>query len=212
MNNLPSSIPGPAYRIVTQRLVIRCYNPEDAPLLKASIDESVEHLLPWMPWASQEPEELQAKIDRLRMFRGKFDLGQDFVYGIFNRQETRLLGGTGLHTRLGPNALEIGYWIHKDFINQGLASEVSAALTRVAFEVNRVQRVEIHCVIENLRSAAVPRKLGFIHEATLRKRIPFNNQPLRDEMIWTLFASDYPTSPAAQASIEAYDAIGRRIL
>jgi RimJ/RimL family protein N-acetyltransferase len=211
-----NDIPGPAYRIHTQRLVLRCWNPIDAPLLKAAIDESVEHLLPWMPWAADEPTELQIKIDRMRYWRGKFDLSQDFVYGVFNRDETRVLGGSGLHTRLGVTAREIGYWIHKDFINQGLATELSAALTRVAFEIDQVQRVEIHCDPANLRSAAVPRKLGYIHEATLGKRIPASTNPeaeeLRDVMIWTMFAENYPASPAASAQIEAFDAAGRQIL
>ncbi len=209
---MPPRYPGPAYRVITQRLVVRCYNPEDAILLKTAIDESVDHLRPWMPWAANEPEELQAKIERLRQFRGKFDLGQDFIYGIFNHDESRLLGGSGLHTRLGMDAREIGYWIHKDYINQGLATELSAALTRVAFEIDGVQRVEIHCVPENVRSASVPRKLGFTHEATLRQRVPFNAERRNDSMIWTLFAEDYPASLAASAQIEAYDAAGRRIL
>jgi RimJ/RimL family protein N-acetyltransferase len=203
---------GPAYRIVTRRLVVRCYNPQDAALLKTAIDESLEHLRPWMPWAATEPQDLQAKIGLLRQFRGKFDLGQDFVYGIFGRDEARVLGGCGLHTRPGPGAREIGYWIHKDYINQGLATEVSAALTRVAFEVENVRRVEIHCAPENLRSASVPRKLGFVHEATLRQRVPSNDNWYRDAMIWTLFAADYPASPAASAVLEAYDAAGYRIL
>ena len=102
----------PAYRIVTPQLVIRCYNPADAPLLALSVSESIEHLLPWMPWAAAEPEPLDAKVERLRQFRARFDLGQDFIYGIFNPQENRLIGGTGLHTCIGSDALEIGYWIN----------------------------------------------------------------------------------------------------
>lgn len=206
-----SKIPGPAYRIHTPRLVIRCWNPVDAPLLKTAIDESVDHLRPWMPWAYNEPEDLQKKIDRLRSFRGKFDLGQDFVYGIFNKDETRVLGGTGLHTRIGEGAREIGYWIHKDYTNQGLATEVSAALTKVAFEIDGVERVEIHCDAENVRSAAVPRKLGYTHDATLRKRVRAHDGTLRDAMIWSLLRQDYPSSPAAAVQIEAFDAIGRPI-
>jgi RimJ/RimL family protein N-acetyltransferase len=206
-----SEIPGPAYRIHTPRLVIRCWNPVDAPLLKTAIDESVDHLRPWMPWAYNEPEDLQKKIDRLRSFRGKFDLGQDFVYGIFNKDETRVLGGTGLHTRIGEGAREIGYWIHKDYTNQGLATEVSAALTKVAFEIDGVERVEIHCDAENVRSAAVPRKLGYTHDATLRKRVRAHDGTLRDAMIWSLLRQDYPSSPAAAVQIEAFDAIGRPI-
>ncbi len=38
----------PAYRIETANLIIRCYNPTDAPLLKKSVQESYDHLLPWM--------------------------------------------------------------------------------------------------------------------------------------------------------------------
>jgi hypothetical protein len=31
-------------------------------------------------------------------------------------------------------------------------------------------------------------------------------------MIWTLFEENYPTSLAAQADIQAFDVIGRRII
>jgi RimJ/RimL family protein N-acetyltransferase len=202
----------PAYRIHTQRLVVRCWNPEDAPLLKAAVDASLEHLRPWMPWAKNEPTDLQAKIDLLRRFRGNFDLGQDFVYGILSRDESQVLGGSGLHTRVGEGALEIGYWIHVDHLNQGLATETSAALTKVAFEIQGVDRVEIHCGPENVRSAAVPRKLGFSHEATLRRRAAPGDGKLRDVMFWTLFVDEYPASAAAKAEIEAFDVVGQKIL
>jgi RimJ/RimL family protein N-acetyltransferase len=202
----------PAYRIHTPRLVVRCWAPSDAPLLKTALDGSLEHLLPWMPWADQEPEPVEAKVARLRRFRGEFDLDRDYVYGILDREETRVLGGTGLHTRLGEGALEIGYWIHADHINRGLATEAAGALTRVAFEVHGVDRVEIHNDPANMRSAAVPRKLGFTHEATLRCRTVTSGGSPRDTMIWTLFASDYAASPAAQVRLEAFDVIGKRIL
>ncbi len=152
--------------------MVRCWQPADAGLLKEAVDASLDHLRPWMPWANHEPTGLDAKIATLRTFRGKFDLGQDFVYGIFNREETLVLGGTGLHTRPGRGAREIGYWIRADAINRGLATEVAAALTRVAFEIDHVRRVEIHCAPDNVRSAAVPAKLGYRHEATLRGTRP----------------------------------------
>jgi RimJ/RimL family protein N-acetyltransferase len=206
------TVPGPAYRIQTSRLVIRCWDPKDAPLLKQAIDDNIGHLLPWMSWARQEPEPLQAKVERLRSVRGKFDLGQDFAYGIFSPDESSILGAAGLHTRAGEGAREIGYWIHRGHIRQGLATEAASALTKVAFEVDRVGRVEIHCDPENVRSAAVPRKLGFVHEATLPRRLPRADGTLRDTMIWTLFADAYPASPAAGAVIQAFDAAGRRII
>jgi len=209
---MPLVYPGPAYRIITRRLVIRCYHPADAGLLKTSIDESREHLRTFLPWAAGEPQDLQNTIDLLRRWRGKFDLDEDFVYGIFSPDETRLLGGTGLHTRLGKDAREIGYWIHQDFINQGYATEVSAALTRVAFEIDQVRRVEIHAVVENARSAAIPRKLGFTLEATLRQRSLLADGLYHDRRVWTLLRDQYPDSPSAQAPIQAFDAVGRQLI
>jgi RimJ/RimL family protein N-acetyltransferase len=206
------AIPGPAYCIETKRLLIRCWNPGDAMLLKAAIDESREHLLPWMPWAENEPTSLEEKIELLRKWRGNFDLRIDYIYGIFDRDEKRVLGGTGLHTRAGKNAREIGYWIHKDFINQGLATETASALTRVAFEVDAMERVEIHCAVENVRSAAVPRKLGYTMEATLRQRAMMSAGQVADRMIWTMLKDEYPRSPASRVDLCAFDAAGRRII
>ncbi|MGB7537591.1 MAG: GNAT family protein [Anaerolineales bacterium] len=209
---MEKSASGPAYRIQTARLVVRCWDPKDAPLLKQAVDDNIDHLLPWMSWVRQEPETLQAKVERLRISRGKFDLGQDFGYGVFSPDESSVLGAAGLHMRLGEGAREIGYWIHRGHLNRGLATEVSAALVKVAFEVDGVDRVEIHCDPKNARSAAVPRKLGFTLEATLRRRLPVGEGNLRDTMIWSLFKADYSASPSAGAVIQAWDAAGRRIL
>lgn len=200
-----------AYRIETKRLVLRCYNPSDAPLLAESVTESVEHLRPWMPWVYSEPEPIEEKFQRLKRFRGMFDLGQDFVYGIFNPAETKLIGSTGLHTRLGDRELEIGYWIHKDYINQGLVTESTAALIKVAFEIIRVHRLEIHCDPANTASAAIPRKLGFTHEGTLRGKTRFLDA-WSDSMIWGLLESEYPDSSSSMAEIRAFDADGKQVL
>jgi RimJ/RimL family protein N-acetyltransferase len=202
---------GPVYRVHTQRLVVRCWTPQDARLLQQAIEQSLDHLRPWMPWTEKEPEPWEAKIGLLRTFRGNFDLDKDYVYGIFDSNETKVLGGTGLHTRRGEGAREIGYWIHSDFLNQGLATEAAAALVKVAFEVDGVERVEIHCDPGNVSSAAIPRKLGFQHVATLPWSGDSRNE--RDEeMVWMLFADAYPDSPAAEAVIEAYDVMGNPVL
>ncbi|HEU4726947.1 MAG TPA: GNAT family protein [Kofleriaceae bacterium] len=203
---------GPAYRIETERLVVRCYQPSDAPLLVDAITASLDSLRPWMPWARDEPTPVADKVNLLRRFRGMFDLGQDFTYGVFDPGETQVLGSTGLHTRLGPDAREIGYWVHAAHTGRGLATEIAAALTRVGFEVEKLQRIEIHCAPDNARSAAVARRLGYVHEATLRQRLPQADGGLRDTMIWSLFAADYASSPAAGARLRAFDALGQRLL
>jgi RimJ/RimL family protein N-acetyltransferase len=202
----------PAYRIVTRRLVLRCWEPGDAPRQKEAVEASLDHLRPWMPWAHGEPLSLDDRIALLRRWRGQFDLDQDFFYGVFSPDESAVLGSTGLHPRGGLDVRMIGYWIHVDHIGRGYATELAAALTRVAFEVEHVARVEIHCAVDNARSAGVPRKLGYTLDGTLRRRETRPDGPPRDMMMWTLFADEYPATPSAVSAVEAFDALGRRIL
>jgi RimJ/RimL family protein N-acetyltransferase len=203
---------GPAYRIETERLIIRCWEPKDASSLNAALRASWEHLSPWMPWAKGECPTVANTASLLRRWRGEFDLDQDYVYAIFNRDETLVLGSSGLHTRQGPGAREIGYWIHADHIGKGYATEVTKALTKVAFEIDRVRLVEIHCLTNNVRSAGVPRKLGYTHEATLTRRIPTGDESFGDAMIWTMLADAYPDSRAARIELCAFDAMGQKLL
>lgn len=205
-------VPGPAYRIHTPRLVLRCWQPSDAPLLADAVTASVEHLRPWMPWVHAEPEPLEAKVQRLRGFRARFDLDQDYVYAIFNADESEVVGGTGLHPRIGEGALEIGYWISARHIGRGYATEASAALTRTAFQVNGVERMEIRCDPANARSASVPRKLGYTLDATLRANVRGADGGMRDTLVWSLLRAEFPSSPSASAQIEAFDAAGRALL
>jgi RimJ/RimL family protein N-acetyltransferase len=200
--------PSPAYRIVTDRLVIRCWQPQDAGLLKDALDQSLDHLRPWMPWAHEEPQPLEHKVGLLREFRARFDAGDDFVYGVFDPGERSVLGGAGLHRRIGEHGLEIGYWIRADSVGRGLATEAAAGLTRAGLAVAGIDRIEIHCDPRNQASAAVPRKLGFTHEATLPRRLRDADGTPRDVMIWTLFADIFPASACARYEVEQFDAAG----
>ena len=203
----------PPYRIVSERLVIRCWEPRDAGSLKEAIDSSLDELRPWMPWALAEPQPLSEKVSLLRRFRGQFDLGTDFVMGIFDNHERDVLGGTGLHKRRSAEALEIGYWIRSSHVGRGLATESSAALTRVAFELCDVDRVEIRIDPANEASLPIPRKLGFVEEGILRRRLPPDEDGVpRDVIVFSLFRYGFAGSPASSTPVQAFDAGGERML
>ena len=201
------------YRVVTDRLVLRCWAPRDAPALKRAVDESLEHLRAWMPWAHDEPTELPDMVERLQCFRADFDRGEQFIYGILDRAG-EVAGGSGLHRRVGDDALEIGYWIHAARTRRGLAGEAVSALTRVAFEVCGVERADIHVDPRNAGSLAVARRLGYVEEATLRRRLPPcpPGGPRGDVTIFSLLEDEYRASALAGFPVEAYDALGERVL
>jgi RimJ/RimL family protein N-acetyltransferase len=151
----------PPRRIATERFLLRRYEPADAPLLKDAVDSSIDHLRPFMPWTPAEPQPLADSVELLRSFGAQFDSGEQFVFGIFARGERELLGGTGLHPRIGPGALEIGYWVRSSAVRRGIATEVTSTLARVAFDVCGAERVELRIDPANVASLGVPRKLGF---------------------------------------------------
>ena len=185
-------------RIETGRLLLRCWQPADAPRLKDAIDSSLAELQAWMPWARDEPSPVEVLTTRLTGFRDEFRAGREWLYAVFDRADTRVLGGTGLHPRIGQDGLEIGYWIRTDAARRGYASEAAATLTAVAFEFATIGRVEIRCDPCNLRSAAIPRRLGYQHRAT---RLADARTPVgapRDTMVWTVTRAEYTALGAAE--------------
>lgn len=208
---MPWEGPPAPYRIETERLVIRCYETADAPLLKDAIDASLDHLRPFSAWIDDEPQTVEEKAELIERFRAAFDSAESFVYGIFDRDERELLGGTGLHARVGPGGLEIGYFVRASATRRGIATEAAAVLTRVGFEVCDADRIEIRIDPNNRKSFGIPEKLGFPVEATLRRRLPARpGEPLRDVVIHTLFREDYDRSIAPP--LRGYDTLGRQLL
>ncbi len=134
------------------------------------------------------------------------------MYAIFTRDESEVVGGTGLHPRVGEGVLEIGYWINVRHAERGYATEATAALTRTAFEINGVERMEIRCDPANERSASIPRKLGYTLDATLRGNVRGADGAMRDSLVWSLLRGEYAASPSASAEMEAFDAAGRALL
>ncbi len=146
-------------RIAGESMVLRCWRVDDAEAQARALAESAAHLRPWMafmngpPLSNEAREEMLAKWERERLGGG------DAVYGIFI--DEAIAGGCGLHRRLGPEGLEIGYWVHPSFTRRGVATEAVRLLTETAFSIPGIAHVEIHHDKANMRSAGVPQKLGF---------------------------------------------------
>ncbi|HUP87111.1 MAG TPA: GNAT family N-acetyltransferase [Acidimicrobiales bacterium] len=144
-------------------LVLRAPDPIDAEALTAAVNSSLDHLGAFLDWA-KEPTTVDAQAVRLAIAAEAFAVGGDAAYSIFRGDD--LVGALGLHWRLGPDALEIGYWLRADHEGIGIITRSVHAALDVAFDVEGVRRVVIHCRPDNARSAAVPRRLGFVRTAT----------------------------------------------
>jgi ribosomal-protein-serine acetyltransferase len=150
---LPERLAGP------DGLLLRRWLASDAAELGRAILESAEHLRPWMAWIAEEPIPLEERRTMLNRWERDWAQGGDVFLGVFC--EGRIAGSCGLHRRIGPDGLEIGYWIHPAFLRRGLATRVARVLTGAALVVPGITRVEIHHDKANQASAGIPRELGY---------------------------------------------------
>lgn len=145
-----------------------------APQLFAAIDNNREHLAEFLPWvgAMQTLENAKAYLYRCeQLYQQKADVS--FVIFV---NET-LVGRIGLHHLDNPNKTgAIGYWLSKDAEGQGIITNASKALINYGFKELELERIEIKAAIENLKSQAIPTKLGFKKEGILRHAELVNNR------------------------------------
>lgn len=160
--------------VTTPRLRLRRWTVDEAAVLSRAVEESLDHLRPWMSWTVDEPLSSAARIELLQTFQRNWESGGDVVYGAFavgiddpaggTVLDGTVVGGCGFNRRAEPSVLELGYWVHVDHLRQGYATEIATALTDAGFDVAGVEQVEIHHDRANTRSGAVPARLGFTFE------------------------------------------------
>ena len=146
-------------QIVTGGLVLRPWRVDDAAALNIAITQSLDHLRPWMPWIAAEPLPIDERRALITRWERERQSGGDIVLGTFAGED--IVGGCGLHRRIGPTALEMGYWVHASHVRKGYASTAATALTSLAFTLPGIDVVEIHHDRANVASEGVPRTLGF---------------------------------------------------
>jgi RimJ/RimL family protein N-acetyltransferase len=164
-------------------VTLRRWRIEDAPLVHRAVNESLDHLAPWMPFAVggytlADGETFLASCVE------DWDQGRNFNYAIVS-PDGNLAGSCGLMSR-PENGFEIGYWLHVAYTGQGLATRAAAALVAEAWRVGAAY-VMIRHDEANVRSRAIPERLGFTF---LERRTPVVEKltPARAgvELVWRL--------------------------
>lgn len=168
------------------RVSLRPYREADAQQLREAIVESRDHLRPWVSFADGH-QTLEESRDWVLKSQAKWITREECPLAIWERQTGRFLGGAGLHPRDWQiRYFEIGYWLRASAAGQGYMSEAVGLLVDYLFTGLAAHRVEIRCDEQNLRSAAIPRRLGFVEEGCLHQnRLAFDNS-LRNTLIFAL--------------------------
>jgi ribosomal-protein-serine acetyltransferase len=166
MNPLLLEVPT---RLETERLILR------APLLSGdgqaaneAIKESINELKSWLPFAQEVPAVEETEMN-MREAYVKFLRRENFRFLIFHKETKEFIGSSGIQSiNWDISKCEIGYWINTKFSGKGYMTEAIKELTNFGLNQLQFKRIEIKCESTNLKSRAIPEKLGFELEGILR--------------------------------------------
>jgi RimJ/RimL family protein N-acetyltransferase len=186
---LPTLIDLP-FELRGSRVLLRAYRADDAEDVFAAIDESRDHLRPWVSWVDNH-----RTVDDVRDYcirsQASWLLRTELALAIFDSASGQYLGGTGLHD---PDwelpAFEIGYWLRVTAIGHGYATESTRLLTDFALSRLQARRVTLRCDARNDASRRVAERAGFILEGRRRNVSMAPDRTLRDDLVYGIVPGD----------------------
>ena len=148
-------------------LELRPLSLRDAKVLFPLVEANRERLRRWLPWpdANRSVLDTRAFILRVRA-HARAGIGQSF--GVW--WKGALVGTAGfVWIDAANHSAAIGYWLGREAEGHGLMTAAVKALLRHGFQTLELNRIEIRVGVRNRRSRAIPERLGFHHEGTLRQ-------------------------------------------
>ncbi|MCW3056170.1 MAG: RimJ/RimL family protein N-acetyltransferase [Solirubrobacterales bacterium] len=168
---------------------LRLLEESDAQELHALVERNRERLSRWMAWAEhQTPEQT---LSFIRATRRQVAENDGLTMAIAS--DAQIIGVVGFHGVDWQNrATSVGYWLSEEEEGRGIMTQAVAALVGHAFSRWRLNRVEIRADVRNTRSRAVPGRLGFREEGTLREAYRVSGDRYSDDVVYSMLASDWP--------------------
>ena len=196
MNREPILIDLPE-ELIGERVIVRAYRPGDGAAVYEAVTSCRDDLVRWLPWAETYGS-LDDSEALIRRFDAKWRLREDLTAGVWHRETGQYLGGTGLH-RIDWNVrkFEVGYWLRSDAVGKGYMSEAVTLLCDMAFGPLEANRVFIRCASDNIRSAAIPKRLGFRHEGTHHNDGVRSDGELFDMEVFGITADEWRSAKTA---------------
>jgi RimJ/RimL family protein N-acetyltransferase len=178
-------------QLLGERVLVRPFRPGDGQALWEAVEESREHLLPWLPWGDthRSPADSEAFA---RKNHARWITREDLPVAIWERATGTFLGGSGLHRiEWDVPSFEIGYWLRRSAVGHGYMTDAVRLLCQLAFETLNANRVFIRVAVGNHRSAAIPPRLGFVCEGTFRNSKRNTRGELCDMLVFAMTPEDY---------------------
>jgi len=152
---------------LTRELSLELLDVRHAEELFHLTDANREHLRAWLPWVDQA-RSTDDTLAFIRLTRKR--LADDNGFQTVIREQDALVGVIGhVAVSWADRSTSLGYWLSKDAQGRGIMTEACRAFISHAFTTMALNRVEIRCATENRRSRAIPERLRFTPEGTVRQ-------------------------------------------
>ncbi len=169
-------------------VVLRMFDGRHTEELFRLCNRNREHLRPFLPWIDQVRTSMDSG-DFIRSGLQQFANDNGFQAGIWLNGE--LTGGIGYHYwNWSSRRTELGYWLGSEYQGQGLMTRACRAFTEYAFVELGLQRVEIQCASDNLRSRAVPERIGFTNEG-VRRQAEWLHDHFADLVVYSMLRDEW---------------------
>jgi RimJ/RimL family protein N-acetyltransferase len=130
--------------------------------IAAAVSVSLPELEQFMDWAVSHPTRAEDFAGFVEECVAGWKTGKSYNYTIVDRVSDEVIGGCGLMRRVGPGAIEIGYWIRSDRAGDGLATETARIITAASRELDDIHAVILVHDAANRASGRVAEKLGYV--------------------------------------------------
>lgn len=173
--------------IITERLIIRPPIIGDAQPLNDAINRSLPELTRWMPWALDPSLKPTEDFIYKGVHQWENEGQTEFPMIVALKSNKQIIGASGFNEKSQPSVpmFEIGYWIDTQFSGKGYMTEAVNAISQYAFDKLNANRVQICTQRDNIKSAAVAARCGFIKEAVLKNyRLDLATNNPCDEVIY----------------------------
>ena len=153
-------------RIVAPGLELQQVEERDADSIFAVVERNRAYLDPWLPWVGHTHNAGDV-LEFIRQVGPRSAAGEELHAAIWVDGE--ITGVIGHHPVDWPGrSTAIGYWLDADHQGRGIITRCCHTVLDYLFDEIRLHRVEIRCATGNIRSCAVPKRLGFVREGVLR--------------------------------------------
>ena len=150
-------------RLITPRLVLRRFAPEDLPAMLAIWgDREVNTFLPWFPVNTLE----EARAFYEERYAAQYRKGASYQYAICRREEDIPIGYIQLGLEEGH---DLGYGLRRECQGEGFATEAGVALLRRA-RADGLDYVTATHDVNNPKSGAVMRRLGLTYRYSYKEQ------------------------------------------